>query len=550
MLNEKKLVSFATFLMKTYMIGAFMWILLLWAPHYVVWPTFQDWDMPAKLALWDLNGLKPYMHTKAGPIGPGQIYIWKLAFLIGGLNYGKVVANTIDVSMVVSIALVALYWSKKQFLCYIPGMIIGLGWLWRYASLEVTVVAQRDWHCIYFIVISLMILQANATRRSFLISAIIFAISAMFRPYTVFAIPAMLFSVYNNSQIMNSNATHKIQDRLKPMIIWSISCLLFFFLINLCLLPFESLMIHLKSLFQFINSSGYKNNPVTLVQTLQRFVYAFSHGWNLFLPTVIMILIYFERNDPVVIRTRNMIFTWLLLGLGTIVWKSAYKAHEPIFYIQIPNLLLQIILIGLIAGMIRNLYHIPEQLRLVFSIILLSLVVQTRPIYVSLSDSIHATKLMISGTTTYYPKCQGGLWEGMIGPEQPILAILDTLKQQGPQTRLFNLMVGTTPSFTADSGLMDANPSCSFTVDACYGMLEMVSADEVLSEIEGLKNNVVVIWTPHAESYSTTKNDKVAILSPIELNKRKRMEVLRNYVRKNFRPMSTFSEIEIWKKKE
>lgn len=540
----------------SYLIITSLLILIGWSPHNLVWPTICDWDMPAKAALWDLNGLTPYKDFSYGATGPGQIYLWKIAFIIGGTEFGKIIANLIDQLMVISICILAIIWSKKNLKLYNPGLLISLGWLAKYSSLHFGHVAQRDWHAIFFVVVSLITIQIVKSKTSFWISAILFSFSGMFRPYVVFAIPAILYAVSrinHNKKIYDEEKYKKCQvrfvSRISNVILWTIISAFAYIVINSILLSFEGFQTHMTQLFGFLGSGGYSDNPVTGFAVFKNILRFMIFGRYFFVPCCLILLIFIQRNDPFVNRIIPNILPWILLYFGTIVWMSSYPNQDLDAYVQIPNHLLQIILIGIIYGILCNLYLIPDNIRVILMPFFISSIFLTKPLYVSFVDSYNAIYGLSNGLTTYIPICQKELIESQVGDAENYLRLLSYLKQLDSDVRICNILVGKPQCFTADTGRLDINPSCAFTVESYYGRLQIASKEDVISEIEKNLSNVVIVWTPSQKVCSEFLKHYRAPISSSNKEFLSRMDLLRNYVSEKFLAEKEFGEIGIWKSK-
>lgn len=544
MLKNQNFTSRLQFALIAYVIASIILIIATWLPHYLIWPTVCDWDMPAKAALWDINGLVPYRDFSYGVTGPGQIYIWKAAFILGGRDYGKVFANLIDASLMISLGFFAVKWSNRHFQTKIPGLIIFLGWTARYAGYHFGHSAQRDWHCIYFIVLALMVMQSRNNKSGFALSGILFSISAFFRPYFIFTIPVFLIALIIRQMYNENNAKLILKKSVVSVVLWGLIVISSYFAINLLFLPLDALVIHLKSLAAFLQGGGYSENPMTISRILLNYSRYLFFGYYLTIPLTLFITLY-QLNKK---ELYFLVVPWIVLAFTTIFWMASYPDQDYGSYVQIPNSLLNIIMIGTFLGLLFVNTKITPDIKLGFACLCVLAVYQTRPAYSSIGDAINAVKLLAAGKTTYFPNCQREIMERYIGSETQYLEIVDKLRTLPDDIRIFNALIGKPPSFTADSGLMDANPSCAFTVESYYGTLKIANKSDVIHEVESLKDRVVAIWTPNNLILSPDQKKYNDPLSTEKKDQLQRMTELRSYINQSFIPEELFGEIAIYKR--
>jgi hypothetical protein len=168
-------------------------LMALWVPQYLTWPWARDADTFATLALsWD-RGILPYREIISYNF-PGHIYLfWIIGKVFG---WGRTIPLfAVDVTTVVLLGVVATAWSRRRLGGLLPGLFGFLAFLSQYLNLAFEKVAQRDWHTMLGVVLSLMVAQAWPSRRGRLASALFAALGSSTRPHVILFLPALLLAV-------------------------------------------------------------------------------------------------------------------------------------------------------------------------------------------------------------------------------------------------------------------------------------------------------------------------------------------------------------------
>ena len=164
-------------------------LLLVWVPHYLVWPWARDHETFAVLAQSWEEGILPYRDIRAYNF-PGAIYIaWVLGKVFG---WGHTVPlHAFDAGCVVLLGLVLAVWSRRRLGGAIPGLIGYLAFLAYYLGQPFDIVAQRDWHTALLVCLGLLVMQARPGRSTRLASALAAALALTIRPHAVLFLPAL-----------------------------------------------------------------------------------------------------------------------------------------------------------------------------------------------------------------------------------------------------------------------------------------------------------------------------------------------------------------------
>ncbi len=187
----------ATFLMGWPLTMAFaVWCLIIiacWIPNYLNLPWFTDHDHFAMIAQRWSAGFLPYRDTFTIQF-PGEIYFF---YLLGKLvGWGNSVAfYAIDAGMVLVFLGLLLAWGRKKSGRWLPGMVGITMFLDYYTNQTFAVAGQRDWHGMFFALMSLFLLDFLPGRAGRIVSGIAYGIALAFRPQFALLGPALAIAL-------------------------------------------------------------------------------------------------------------------------------------------------------------------------------------------------------------------------------------------------------------------------------------------------------------------------------------------------------------------
>lgn len=170
-------------------------VFALWLPGYLTWPMWADHDVFAVLAQGWSAGELPFRDRPSTNF-PGPIYqAWIFGQLFGW--GGSRIVYAFDATLLVTLALSCIAWSKLRLGWYLPGTVAAAILVSYHASHDFAHAAQRDWQATAYALFAMLIVAGRSRPRiSLLASAALFAFANVSRPQIVLLLPAMAAALY------------------------------------------------------------------------------------------------------------------------------------------------------------------------------------------------------------------------------------------------------------------------------------------------------------------------------------------------------------------
>lgn len=168
-------------------------VLAIWLPQYLLLPLFTDHDHFAMLAQsWDL-GVLPYRSHHSNQF-PGELYLFGVLGKLTGWGQARPF-YALDAAMVAVFGLMLGLWSRRHLGRALYGLVGFAVLLSFYTSEAYELTGQREWHVMFWLVLSLLALWPGSGRPGLWISALAFALALLTRPQAVLAAPGLLLSL-------------------------------------------------------------------------------------------------------------------------------------------------------------------------------------------------------------------------------------------------------------------------------------------------------------------------------------------------------------------
>ncbi|WZP00009.1 hypothetical protein EP7_001626 [Isosphaeraceae bacterium EP7] len=494
-------------------------LLATWIPHYLTWPWWPDLDTYATMARqWEL-GLVPYRETIAFNF-PGQIYLFRI--LGATVGWGRTHwIYAVDAGLLVAFGLVLAAWSKRVLGRALPGLIGYVGFLGYYLGLDISAVAQRDWHGPVLSLSGVLLAQASGSKVARLVSALLFAAGVVFRPHVVLFLPALALALDERAR----DPGEPLRRTIGPLLGWSI-------IFGLALLAaFAPLMLAgaFPDFIRGVRLAGYggtysrSSGGVVLAE----FARELSQPRLMVVPALVVLL--GRAADR---GMRRSTLTWLVL-MGATLW---YRPLCPMqhAYLDLPLRLTWAVGLAYVSALVLRARATPA-LRMATLLLMLALVLPARPANCGVRASLRAVASMMRGEEPAETP-PGAL--ALFAPGRPdgldwpdYRATLDHLRRSvPPDVRVANLLM---PFVGLDGPTGHPSP---FTNEAGLIWLNLVHASDeprLVADLELADESSLVVWVP------------VAVIG----NAYFQAPELTRAVRRLYEPDRAFGRIEVWRRK-
>ena len=347
--------------------GLCVLMLVTWIPHYLTWPWWADLENFANCAqAWD-SGILPYRDITAYSF-PGPTYLfWVLGKTFGWGRTTPIYA--LDAGLVILLGIALLGWSRRVFGWYFPGLIGYASFLWYYLSLDLSLVAQRDWHASLFAVLALLGLEAFPGRGGRLASALLLGLAFAFRPHVVFFLPAILLAIDEGVRPTGGPWSSTVRAVLGWGAAFAAAILLAFS----PLIRFGILDGFLGNFVRFANKVGTSSNVGvrTVAFVMQFFELKVTAPW------LMLILGLSSRNlRPM----RRLMLTWVVAFGGILFYRTVHPINHA--YLGHPLELVGAVCLAVLVHMVLKAGPlVPSMKKLGVVLALLGLAVPSWPFY-------------------------------------------------------------------------------------------------------------------------------------------------------------------------
>ncbi|RUL89685.1 hypothetical protein [Tautonia sociabilis] len=502
--------------------GLCLLMLACWVPHYLTWPWWPDLDTFAAAAICWAQGIRPYRDI-LGYSFPGPIYLfYGLDATLGAGSTWPIYA--LDAAMVAGLGLMLALWSRRRFGRWWPGLIGAASILNHYTNLNFSLVAQRDWQTIWFVVLALLSPSVWPGRPGRIASALATAAALAFRPHAVLFVPALLLAV---AQGAGDQDRGEHRRRLRALLEWATAAAL------ATALAFSPLIAQglLDDLVRNLRLASYGSHysratPAGMLGEVVRQLSAL--GW-VAVPAAVALLAG-GVGEPI----RREARTWLLAASCVLLYKPLHpRSHD---YLDQPRWVVWSVLLAMLSAIVCSLPIRSSRLRLAAAIALLAVAVPSKPTFCNPGASLAALSSLIGGPLPSGPAeappgylHHGTPYDAALYPWDDYRRALDHLRHEVPRsTAVANLMgyqlaaVGATghrPVFRNESGLLWKS---QVGLDDSYFIAQLEEEPDS-----------VVLWTPSAEG------PEPGLVSP----------ALSSAVERLYEPAERFGVIEVWRRK-
>jgi hypothetical protein len=494
-------------------------LLATWIPHYLTWPWWPDLDTYATMARqWEL-GQVPYRDTIAFNF-PGQIYLFRI--LGATVGWGSTAwVYAVDAGLLVAFGLVLAAWSRRVLGRALPGLIGYVGFLGYYLGLDISAVAQRDWQGPVLALSGVLLAQASGTWSARLVSAILFAAGAAFRPHVVLFLPALALALDERARAPGE----PYRTTIGPLLGWSAA-------FGLALLAAFAPLVLAGAFDDFVRGvrlasygGTYSRNSGGVVLT--QLARELTQPLLMVVPALVILLGWSADR-----RIRRSSLTWLVLMAATLWYKPLCPMQHD--YLYLPLRLAWAVGLAFVAALILRAYAAPG-LKLAALLLVLALVLPERPAHCGITTRLGAVASLLKGEEPMETP-PGAV--GLFAPGRPdglewadYRATLDHLRHSvPPEVRVANLLI----PFV---GLVGATGHPSpFTNEAGVIWLNLVRASDeprLVADLQRAGENSLVVWVP----------------APVIGNRDFQAPELTRAVRRLYEPDRAFGRIEVWKRK-
>jgi hypothetical protein len=487
--------------------------LVSWIPNYLAWPWWPDHDVFGSLAqAWDA-GLLPYRDRCANNF-PITIYLhWILGKSFGWGNTAPFYA--VDAALVFGLGFVMIWWSRRRFGQILPALVGYLAFLGFYLDLELSDIAQRDWHSSLLAVIAVMTIQALPTRRGVIASSLAMGLAASIRPQAVLFLPSIAVAVYATVP-----PSERSWGKLNRMAIgWGLTFAAIFTSSFLPLMYAGVFSDFLRSFHQA--AYGGVRDPLTVSIFFSRVARTASDpSASVMLMSLVLTILFANRNN------RGFLLSWFLALLATVVYKPLSPRQH--LYLELPGHLVSAVTLSVVVGSIlqaRAGFISLRYLAAVLALIVMPGIDQTWDGLLRIPGSLSAlargeepavAPRAYEKSFIRYPWCD-------------YRDVLSYLRHTvNTRTRIANAL-RSCQAVAGPSGHLSALPSESMS-----WLLWVRPEDEhaFVKELEQTPGSVVV-WSPR--EFGRTKLAKLGCLEAA--------------IRKSYQPKARFGAIEVWRRK-
>jgi hypothetical protein len=489
-----------------------------WLPHYLTWPWWSDADQFAVSAQSWAAGLVPYRDLPDFDF-PGPIYeLYVLGRLFG---WGRTAPYyALDAAFLVLLGVALAAWSRRMFGRMLPGLVAYVPFLCHYLGFDYIQVAQRDWHGPFFAVLALLALEAVPGRAGRLASALAMAAGLAYRPQVVLFFPALVAALDEAARRDDEPWTRTIPALAGWCAAFAGSLVLVF-----------SPLIWEGALDDFVVRLGMARyggsyNHATWQGLMMGIRRQLGVPWTFGVLAAGGLLSF--AGPPARRRTAR---TWILAALGALLYKPI--SPVPHAYLDQPLLLMRSLNLAPLAAWWLALPAPIAPLRLGAIAALVVAVLPREPMLCSVETSLRAARTLARGEEAidpppgcarYYSDRPGRHYRG--DDYRRLLAYLRTSIPR--QTRVANfLRAHPYPTVNGPTAHLSTFP-------AAAGILFLSAIDPGREEafIEALEHtpDSVVVWVP----------------GEIFVDPRLRLPRMVQAIRKWYRPLARFGNLEVW----
>ena len=496
-------------------------LLLVWVPHYLVWPWARDHETFAVLAQSWEEGILPYRDIRAYNF-PGAIYIaWVLGKVFG---WGHTVPlHAFDAGCVVVLGLVLAVWSRRRLGGAIPGLIGYLAFLAYYLGQPFDIVAQRDWHTALLVCLGLLVMQARPGRSTRLASALAAALALTIRPHAVLFLPALAWEA---AQEVDARAPGRFRG-IRGVAVW---CLWFGIFVAMASAPLllagiaDDLVRGLR-----IAAYGGPYSRATAANALHSFAEQFEL-WRIDVPLIATLLLAVHRPS----RLTGIAKTWSAAWLGALLYQPIHPVHH--FYLFLPIVLVSSITWAFVVFWLLSSQRLARPV-LVLAIALLAYeIMPESPGMCSLTASIGALRPLLSGEIPIKPPIGcfrpfPGYQSGNSRWTSYREVLIYIRSQTGPRTLVANV-INTYPYEPLNGPSGRLSP---FLAESGICWMTQVNVDLDAEFARSLLNSIdsVVVWDPS----QTGAEPRLALKG------------LMAVIRQNYEPAARFGRHEVWRRR-
>jgi hypothetical protein len=493
-------------------------MLLTWIPHYLTWPWWPDVDQFAVSAQSWSVGIVPYRDQLDFDF-PGPIY---LHYILGKVfGWGATVAfHAMDAGFVVLLGVALWAWSRRLFGSALPGLVSYLTYLCTYLDLDVSMVAQRDWHGPLFVVLGLLALDVWPGRQGRIISALALAVALAFRPQEVVFLPAMAAAVAEGER----RAGEPWWAAIRPLLEWAA------YLALSLLVSFSPLIVAgtLDDLIRAVRSAGEGSyNRMTWFWFTEGLRVYFRKAWTLGVLAAVTLV---ALAGPLSLRRPAR--TWALALLGVFFYKPLSPWPHP--YLDQPIALIWAINLAILVAWLLSVTTLTASVRLAAIAAVAACGVPGLPRFCTVGPSLRAVGPLLRGEDPAEepPGCirqfASKEWPSDRYRWDDYRAVLSWIRRSTPgDARIADLLWNVPfPPVNGPTGRLTPFPAAGG-----YIHLWMVDPGLLDAYVRVLKErpNILVVWSPGKPNRFFPELDRA--------------------VHEDYRPVSRFGDIEVWRHK-
>ncbi len=497
--------------------------LATWLPHYLTWPWWVDHDAFAVLAMdWDA-GVRPYRDVEAYNF-PGAIYLfWGLGQVFGwGVTWPL---YAVDAAGLIGLSALTLWWSRRRWGAWLPGLVVVGSWLGAYLSLNYGVTAQRDGHAAGFVAAGWLLASSRTGRVGLWLSAFCWGVAWTLRPHAILFVPGLALAV-----MLDRPGRLPRVGRLFSGGEWLVAIAL------MGLLGFAPLIAHglLDDLLRGLQRASYGGNYSNWSWSgfLEKLGASLRDPWAVIALIGLPIIGWRGRRR----WARPSWSVWVLL-MGALLYRPMHpQDHE---YLHLPLAIVLPLALGVMLGGWLNVRRIPCTLKLLATLsVSLWLADPSESLCRPAASWRSLTTLSDGDIPERVPpgaELQMAQVDDPSRPRWPYLwpeyrATLKALRQTPSTTRVVNLLdIYPFPALNGPAGRRGLLPTESGLLWMHWGHEDRESAYVQSLETESARDSVVV-WSPSTRNQGVMRN----------------LSALDAAVRRNYQPAMRYGPIEIW----
>jgi len=498
-------------------------MLATWLPHYLAWPWWPDADAWATMAQgWD-SGMRPYRDVTCFNF-PGPIYqSWTLGKIFGWGRTWPFYA--LDAAMLVGLGPLLAVWSRRRFDSALAGLVGWAAVVATYCSLDISLVAQRDWQGPLLVVSALAVVQAWPVRAGLIGSAVLMAVAFAIRPHVVLFLPAIGLAIACDSAGW--------RDGMKRWGFWGVVFVIGLIVTFLPLIVQGLIDDFIRGVRQASYGSGYGGGKRAGIAAgvLRQLGLVWpatgdnrSAGWTV-LATLLGLTTILAISSG---ERRRLVAPWLASLAVVLLYAPLHPKNHG--YLALPLPLVWAVAWGVLAGVV---VERAARFRIVALVVFVVVAVPGVPAYCLPGEAIdavlgrHRSRIPAAARAHFAPQKAGSPYH--FGDYRATLEYLRA--RTTPETKVATILRNVPfPSINGTVGRVSPLPAES-------GVIWLWSVNPKLEEafvnaILAAPKGSVVVWSP----------------GEVPFTQDLRLDALCSAIRRGYRPEAKFGMIEIWRK--